>query len=238
MVRVMRVQHLTAIDGLGAVKTEEQTMCNQPENVNSHAPQATGKMPGAAPTLGGRGAANPDEENVMPTDDNTTENFAATSDRLLTEVERQRKYLAELPPGFDYPLFNTLQPLESQRQSGYRSTAAAAREIVDDAAEANASQVHVLFDIKGERKDRRKEREVVSAVAFIDDGAGMLPDMARFALFWGGRTHFKDPDYLCEVTRRCALIRNRGSQTPRSRALAPAQEVRLTPRTLRPTAPQ
>src|SRR5437660_6266419 len=54
-----------------------------------------------------------------------------TSDRLLNEIERQRKYLARLPKDFTYPLFNSKQALESQRRNGYRNTAAAAREIVD-----------------------------------------------------------------------------------------------------------
>ena len=57
-----------------------------------------------------------------------------TDDRLLTEVERQEKYLAKLPDDFPFPLFNAAQALESQRRSGYRNTAAAAREIVDNAS--------------------------------------------------------------------------------------------------------
>ncbi len=59
-----------------------------------------------------------------------------TSDRLLTEIERQQKYLARLPDDFEFPLFNAAQALESQRRSGYRNMAAAAREIVDNAMEA------------------------------------------------------------------------------------------------------
>lgn len=56
-----------------------------------------------------------------------------TSDRLLTEVERQDKYLARLPDDFSYPLFNAAQALESQRRSGYRNTASAARELIGNA---------------------------------------------------------------------------------------------------------
>ena len=39
-------------------------------------------------------------------------------------------------------------------------------------------------------------RQVVTGVAFIDNGAGMLPTMARFALSWGGGTHFDDPNFI------------------------------------------
>lgn len=111
-----------------------------------------------------------------------------TSDRLLTELERQRKYLKRLPAGFPFPLFNARQALESQRSSGYRDTAAAAREIIDNSIEAGAGRVDVLFET-----DRTSGKKLVTAIAFIDDGPGMdPPNMARFALTWGGGTHFDE----------------------------------------------
>ncbi len=112
-------------------------------------------------------------------------------DELLNELERQEKYLAELPADFTFPLFNTKRALDSQRQNGYRNTAVAAREIVDNAFEAKANKVHVIFDTTV-----HTTRPVVSSVAFIDNGAGMLPKMARFALSWGGGTHFDDPNFI------------------------------------------
>lgn len=114
-----------------------------------------------------------------------------TSDRLLSELDRQRKYLDELPEDFQYPLFNVRHAVESQRASGYRSTAAAAREIIDNSIEAGASAIDVVFDT-----DLETGRRSVSAIAFIDDGAGMLPDMLRYALTWGGGTHFNDHDFI------------------------------------------
>src|SRR5438552_9326314 len=115
------------------------------------------------------------------------------SDRLLTEVQRQDKYLDQLPEGYQFPLFNGRRALESQRRSGYRHTAAAAREIVDNAIEAGATRIDVLFERPARLKEYQR-KESVSAVAFIDNGSGMLPEMARFALSWGGGTHFDDPD--------------------------------------------
>jgi hypothetical protein len=114
-----------------------------------------------------------------------------SSDLLLNEIERQKKYLAELPETFSFPLFNTKRALESQRQNGYKNTAVAAREIVDNAMEAKASKVHVVFETR-----QNNTREVVSSVAFIDNGSGMLPRMARYALSWGGGTHFDDPSFI------------------------------------------
>lgn len=116
------------------------------------------------------------------------------TDRLLTEVERQKKYLDRLPKNFDFPLFNARQALESQRRNGYRNTAAAARELVDNALEAGARKIHVIFDQDNDEKYGRSES--VTTVAFVDDGSGMLPEMARYALSWGGGTHFDDPSFI------------------------------------------
>jgi hypothetical protein len=120
-----------------------------------------------------------------------------TSDKLLTEIERQKKYLDKLPDKFEFPLFNSKQAIESQRRNGYRNTAAAAREIVDNSLEAGAKKIHVCFNRAGgaERKAHGRT-DAVSAVAFLDDGSGMLPDMARYALSWGGGTHFDEPGFI------------------------------------------
>ncbi|MHB0670826.1 ATP-binding protein [Roseomonas mucosa] len=118
-----------------------------------------------------------------------------TSDRLLTEVERQQKYLAKLPSDFEFPLFNAAQALESQRRSGYRNTAAAAREIVDNAMEAGATRIDICVARPAQTKQNQR-KEAVSAVAFIDNGSGMLPKMAQYALSWGSGTHFDDPAFI------------------------------------------
>src|SRR6266566_3934967 len=113
------------------------------------------------------------------------------SDRLLSELQRQQKYLAQLPPNYSFPLFNAKRALESQRSSGYRNTAAASREIIDNAIEAGADRVDVVFDT-----DREAGGKAVRAIAFIDNGSGMLPQMARYALSWGGGTHFEEPEFI------------------------------------------
>src|SRR5580700_3705805 len=91
---------------------------------------------------------------------------------LLTEVERQKRALSELPTDYTFPLFNARHALESQRRSGYRNTAAAAREIIDNSIQAGASLVEVVF-----AQDYPKGKRVVTDIAFIDDGPGMLPEM-------------------------------------------------------------
>ncbi len=114
--------------------------------------------------------------------------------RLLPELERQRYYLAELPEDYEFPVFNGKQAVESQRRSAYRTTARAAREILDNALEAGAKNLWIVLErVSAEGMKKHQRRETVQAVAFIDDGPGMLPEMARYALTWGGGTHHKDP---------------------------------------------
>jgi hypothetical protein len=93
-------------------------------------------------------------------------NIAHTTDALLTEVERQKKYLDRLPAEFDFPLFNSVNALESQRRNGYRNTAAAGREIVDNAIEAGATQIHVVLE-RPKRLEKHQLKDSVSAVAFV-----------------------------------------------------------------------
>ena len=61
--------------------------------------------------------------------------------------------------------------------------------MVDNSIEAGATKIHVVFETK------KQGRQVVTAVAFIDNGSGMLPAMARYALSWGGGTHFDEPNF-------------------------------------------
>lgn len=115
-----------------------------------------------------------------------------STDRLLTELDRQAEHLGRLPGEFEFRLFDTAQAIRSQRASGYRNTAAAAREIVDNAIEAGAQHVWITIDESKHQNNRR----YASAVAFIDDGPGMLPEMARYALTWGGGTHADEARFI------------------------------------------
>ncbi|WP_295194261.1 ATP-binding protein [uncultured Brevundimonas sp.] len=125
----------------------------------------------------------------------TKTDFENTSDRLLTEVERQQKYLDRLPDDYAYPLFNAAQALESQRRSGYRNTASAAREIVDNAMEAGAKRIDICFERPKQLKAHQRA-DSIHAMAFIDNGSGMIPRMAQYALSWGSSTHFDDPAFI------------------------------------------
>ena len=104
----------------------------------------------------------------------------AAPDRLRREVERQRAHLANLPQDFRFPLFNAKTAIEAMRSGAYLDTAEAARGIIDNAIDAGAGRIDVAL--------HSDSRGAVSDMAFIDDGSGMTPEMARYALIWGGGT--------------------------------------------------
>ena len=116
----------------------------------------------------------------------STDQGTVRSTKALTEAEIQDKVIAGLPDDYQFPLFNGRQALESQRKSGYKNSARAAREIIDNAVEAGAESIWIVFR-RPEEKTRNKSqrRDAVTAIAFIDDGPGMSPKMARYALSWG-----------------------------------------------------
>src|SRR5260221_6303408 len=68
------------------------------------------------------------------------------------------------------------------RDIGYKHTGSAMAELVDNAIQAGAQNVHVAFE-------KNKSGAKVDALAVIDDGHGMIPDMIRFAVKWCGSHH-------------------------------------------------
>lgn len=162
----------------------------------------------------------------------------AMDPKLLTEVERQETVLAELPEDYEFPLFDGRQAIESQRKSAYKNTARAAREIVDNAYEAGAKNVWITFRRPSESERAKGQwKETVSAVAFIDDGPGMLPRMAQYALSWGGGTHFDDPTGIgrfgfglpnssINQTRRVEVYTRTGAKQPWTRAVLDINNVK------------
>ena len=78
--------------------------------------------------------------------------------QLLTEIERQKAVLAELPDKYEFPLCDGRQAVESQRKSGYKNTARAAREIIDNAFEAGAKNIWVVMKRPSEDECGKRER--------------------------------------------------------------------------------
>lgn len=76
--------------------------------------------------------------------------------------------------------------IQATRDSGYKSTAAALSELVDNSIQAGATKIHIA--IKGTAQDEDKGIEVT----VLDNGRGMDLFTLRQALRFGGSTRFGD----------------------------------------------
>lgn len=102
--------------------------------------------------------------------------------KALSVMERQKAYVVKLEKSnFKYGLTVGTAFVRGIREIGYKHTGTAVDELIDNSFEAGASHVHVvLHDDGGRRKNN------VSQIAVIDDGSGMIPEMIRVAMLWGG----------------------------------------------------
>lgn len=69
------------------------------------------------------------------------------------------------------------------RDLGYRGNGDALAELIDNALQAYADRVEVLFGYDGSTSNKKPAQ-----LAVVDNGHGMEPDMIRMAVMWGG-TH-------------------------------------------------
>ncbi|WP_340646341.1 ATP-binding protein [Phenylobacterium sp.] len=99
------------------------------------------------------------------------------------QLNRQKTYARGLEEqGFDFGLAVGSAFVESMRNTYYRHTGTALDELIDNCIEAGSSLVHVAFGYYG-NSDAKPD-----AVAVIDNGHGMVPEMVRLSVLWGG-TH-------------------------------------------------
>jgi hypothetical protein len=100
---------------------------------------------------------------------------------ILTAVDRQKAHVAKLEKeNFKYGLTVGAAFVRGIRKVGYKNTGTALDELIDNGKEADATQVHVVFGYDG-----RSEKKP-SQIAIIDNGVGMIPEMIRVAVLWGG----------------------------------------------------
>lgn len=81
--------------------------------------------------------------------------------------------------------------VRAMRDSGYRNTAYALAELIDNSIQANARNVDVICI---EKKELVKERESrrINAIGVMDNGEGMQSEVLRLALQFGNGTHLRD----------------------------------------------
>src|SRR5258708_36104108 len=85
--------------------------------------------------------------------------------------------------------------IKAMRDSGYRNTAYALAELIDNSVQATASVVELICNEEmiqvGERRRRR-----VESIGVLDTGSGMPPDLPRHPLHFGDRSHRAQPSAI------------------------------------------
>jgi hypothetical protein len=81
--------------------------------------------------------------------------------------------------------------VRAMRDSGYRNTAYALAEIIDNAVQAAAKNVEVIC-IEAYEKISERERRRIQSIGVLDNGTGMSPQTLRLALQFGNGTHLSD----------------------------------------------
>ncbi len=93
----------------------------------------------------------------------------------------QREYIKKLErDNFTWDILVGDAFVRGMRDIGYRSTAFAMAELVDNSIQASATQIDIVFGFDAGAKPTQ--------IAVIDDGYGMDPTMVRASLVWGAGT--------------------------------------------------
>lgn len=81
--------------------------------------------------------------------------------------------------------------IKAMRDSGYKNTAYALAELIDNSVQANASMVEVICLEERQWISERRGRRI-QAIGVLDNGDGMSPETLRLALQFGNGTHLTD----------------------------------------------
>ena len=81
--------------------------------------------------------------------------------------------------------------VKAMRDSGYKNTAYALAELIDNSVQANATSVEVIC-IEEYRQVKERYSRRIQAIGILDNGGGMSPETLRLALQFGNGTHLTD----------------------------------------------
>ncbi len=97
-------------------------------------------------------------------------------------LREQREYVERLEDeSFGWDLMIGDAFVRGMRDIGYKGTAFALAELIDNAIQASATHVDILFGFDGGKTKPKK-------IAVVDNGHGMDPKMVRASLIWGAGT--------------------------------------------------
>lgn len=96
-----------------------------------------------------------------------------------------------MPEQSDFDLVPTHLAIQAMRDNGYRNTAYAIAELIDNSIQAGARHVELLC-AEDEELVRERRRTRIKNIAVLDDGSGMDPHTLRMALQFGNGTRLDD----------------------------------------------
>ena len=97
-------------------------------------------------------------------------------------AERQRPDGEIIPPEL---------AVKAMRDSGYKNTAYALAELIDNSVQAHADNVEVIC-LEVKRRINKRTSRRIQAIGILDNGDGMAPETLRLALQFGNGTHLTD----------------------------------------------
>lgn len=102
--------------------------------------------------------------------------------KLIPAFDRQKAYVTALEKeNFKFGLTVGTAFVRGIRDIGYKHTGTALDELIDNSYEAGASNIHIVLHDDGSGRKNN-----CTQIAVIDDGSGMIPEMIRVAMLWGG----------------------------------------------------
>ena len=92
---------------------------------------------------------------------------------------------------FDRQIIPPELAVRAMRDSGYKNTAFALAELIDNSIQADANQVDVICTEEYVAVNERQRRRL-KAIGVLDNGSGMTPEVLGLALQFGNGTHLAD----------------------------------------------
>ncbi len=113
------------------------------------------------------------------------------------DLKRQHEYAEELKQKGDeaFDLVATEAFVRGMRDSGYKSTATAIFEFIDNSEQAESDNIDILC-VEGGVPKVKGGAVPIHCLAVVDDGHGMEPDMMRAGVRWGGTHRENDREGL------------------------------------------
>ena len=81
--------------------------------------------------------------------------------------------------------------IKAMRDSGYKNTAYALAELIDNSVQANARNVELIC-VESHEQINERYRSRIKSIGVLDNGDGMSPDTLHIALQFGNGTHLVD----------------------------------------------